>query len=349
MKKLHELLRVDRKAGIFGIEIECEGNNLVPVINAVWNTVDDGSLRGVFPVSRCEWVMQAPLPLNATIDAVKLLAKENERAQLNFSFRTSLHVHMNVQELTFDQYLALIYTYLLLEEPLMRFCGQQRLGNRFCLRIRDAEAFLDTLEHMSEMGEAFLRHIMEDQIRYASVNIAATKKYGSLEFRGMRGTLDVNVISTWLTALNRLREFAIKTGDPMAVHDVFVKNNVAEFAKEVLGDVAEAFYYEDVNNDIRHSFSLTLNIPYKHAARKRQEQLLEARVKPKKAADVWKEDGPFQGMNVNVAVMDELANEVGHQIPAPRVVRVNLGAAAREWFAEVPPGFAPVNNPEPRF
>ena len=263
MKKLHELLRLDRQAGDFGVEIECEGANLVPVMSDIWNTVADGSLRGAFPRESCEWVFQKPLGIKEAIAAIELLAKENEKATLNFSFRTSVHVHVNVQELTFSQYMAFLYAYLIVEEPMMRFCGQQRLGNRFCLRIQDAEGMLDYVEAMSDIGHAFIRNIYEDKLRYASVNIAATKKYGSLEFRGMRGTLDTKVLSTWLTALHRLRDFAIKCETPMQVHDLFVKSRVEDFLTEVFGDLSKEFYYQGAIDDVRRSFSLTLNIPYK--------------------------------------------------------------------------------------
>lgn len=285
MKKLFELLRLNKTEGDFGIEIECEGKNLHPVMDNVWNTVADGSLRGPFPTESCEWVLARPLVKDAAIKALHSLAEANKEATLNFSFRTSVHVHVNVQQLTFPEYMAMIYTYLLVEEPMMRFCGEQRIGNRFCLRIQDAEGFLDHLEDMAMRGPGAIARIQEDAVRYASINIAATRKYGSLEFRGMRGTLDVNVLSTWIEAINRIREFALKMGSPTAVHDLFVKSRVEDFAKEVFGDLANTFFYPQVIDDVRRSFSLTLNIPYaysEYAERAARQELLEKRVaKPK--------------------------------------------------------------------
>lgn len=289
MKKLHELLRVNRQHGDFGVEIECEGNNLFPAANDVWNTVPDGSLRGQFPNESCEWVLREPLPLKEAIEAVNWLADANKKATLNFSFRTSVHIHMNVQDLTFEEYMTLVYTYLLVEEPMMRFCGDQRIGNRFCLRVQDAEAFLDHVEAMADMGAAFIRNIYEDQIRYASLNLAATKKYGSVEFRGMRGTLDPKVLTTWISAISRLRDFAKEQGSPMAVHDLFVKSRVEDFLSAVFGELSEEFGYKGVIDDVRRSFSLTLNIPYKFANYKANLKPEKEEVKPK----VWADLPPF--------------------------------------------------------
>lgn len=264
MTKLHELLQQKPTNGSFGIEIETEGKNLTDAVPAQWKIENDGSLRGRFPDEAAEYVLRKPLELQKAIDAVTQLrkAQDEANARLNFSFRTSVHVHVNVQQLTFNQYLNMIYTYLLLEEPLVRYCGKERVGNRFCLRLQDAEGLMDYLFMLFRQGHGALKHIHGDAVRYASINVAATSKYGSLEFRSLKGNMDVDYITTWLQALDNLRSFAKEHANPQVIHDLFVNSTPEEFAEIVLGDVSPAFTYPEMEMDMRSSFSLTLELPY---------------------------------------------------------------------------------------
>jgi hypothetical protein len=279
MTKLYELLQLrKRQDGDFGIEIECEGNNLAVPKNDIWNTVDDGSLRGEYPHGRAEWVFRRPHSLEDSIKELESLAKyqADNNAELNFSFRTSVHVHMNVQDLTFDQYLNTVYTYLLLENALVRYCGNERIGNRFCLRMQDAEGLSELLYGLFNKGPKMLDYFSKETAKYASINLAATKQYGSLEFRAMQGNLSVPYISTWLRALYNIREFAKQHKDPQAIHDAFVKMSPSEFMGTVLQDEYRFFSYEDEVNDIRHAFSITLELPYAYTndeGRKEQRKL----------------------------------------------------------------------------
>ena len=89
MKKVHELLNLRPCVGDVGIEIECEGANLQPVMGNGWRTEDDNSLRGEFPHSRCEWVFTKPLSLTDALASLEYLedVQKKGKAKFNFSFR----------------------------------------------------------------------------------------------------------------------------------------------------------------------------------------------------------------------------------------------------------------------
>lgn len=259
MKNLAELLDKDPVEGLFGVEVECEGRNLSVVDNRYWKTEQDGSLRGAYPSEACEWVFAKPLSFDSSILALKHLLNSQKEAVFNFSFRTSVHVHINVLDLTWEEYMTMIYLYMLLEEPMMRKCGKSRIANRFCLRVQDAEGILDTIEYMMQTGPASVKYIAEEEVRYAAINIAATKKYGSLEFRAMEGNLDIPRITEWLTAINSLKENAKDFGNVKAVFRFVDVNGAHKLLEKVLG---KAFVYDDCSNDILMSHSLTRDIPY---------------------------------------------------------------------------------------
>lgn len=287
MKKLFELLKLKQVKGDFGIEIEVEGKDLVPLEDGVWTTHDDGSLRGRFPDSRAEYVFAKPLVREKVRKALDDLANHLKDSTLNFSFRTSVHVHMNVQQLTFAQYLNVIYIYLLLEEPFLNFCGKERKGNRFCLRLQDAEGLADALSRVfavEALGVPQLNAVAGDNIRYASINLGASKTYGSLEFRAMRGNLDPETIDTWVEALYRVREFAIKHEDPTAIFKLYAELEPKRFVEAVLGDIARPFTYPRMVKDIQRSFSLSFDLPYAYTASAEEQKRKEEEMAKMKEA-----------------------------------------------------------------
>lgn len=249
--------------GKFGVEIETEGENLATQIPAEWRIENDGSLRGRFPDEKAEYVLAVPLSYAKTIQAIKGLAEAQKDAKLNFSFRTSVHVHMNVTEYTEDQLLNLIYVYYLLEKPLIRLCGGHREGNRFCLRMCDGDGIYDVLKDIITNGVTRLRMWSGEQIRYSALNLNAITKYGSVEFRGMQGTLDVPTLQGWLAIINNLGEYAKKKKDIVAVHNHFVGGTVKDFVKSVVGrECYEVMDYSGMESDVELGYSLTLDLPH---------------------------------------------------------------------------------------
>lgn len=285
MKKVFELLGLGKPTeGDFGIEIEAEGENMRAVADNYWHTEADGSLRGNFPESAAEFVLDKPILREQVRPALECLAKAQKDSTLNFSFRTSVHVHVNVQKLNYEHLLNMMYTYYLLEEPLTTYCGRDRKGNRFCLRLTDAEGVLDEVSTLFKGTGVEIGHLNGDAIRYSAMNLAALPKYGSLEFRAMRGNLDVDYIDTWVGALHAIREYAKSKNDPMEIYEEFRKNPPTVFLKTVLGGLADQFIYPRIIRDLQRSFSISLDLPFQYQMAKEIREQEEAERKGRKAA-----------------------------------------------------------------
>ena len=276
MKKIYEILGLNTVKGEYGIEIEAEGRNLELADTPTWRSEDDPSLRGVFPESRCEWVLRQPILFKDVRKALKEINDIQKAATLKFSFRTSCHVHMNVQQMTYPQVLNVIYAYLLIEEPLLNYCGDVRKGNRFCLRARDAEGLLWTLREVFSGNPHDLVNFPNNSIRYAAINLEAITKYGSLEFRSMRGTLDQEVLNNWVGMLNNLKQYALSKESPEQIHEEFRKVGCAKFLRNVVGAHADVLEYPEMEKDMCLSYSITLDLP--HAYQPRKEKEAEAKI-----------------------------------------------------------------------
>jgi hypothetical protein len=264
MQTVSKILELRSPKGSVGVEIEVEGRNLKHTATTFWKFERDGSLRGGFPENACEYVLKDPIVPSKIPAALKELSDSLKESELNFSIRTSVHVHINICNLTEPQLTNMIYTYLLLEDLFLAYCGKERQGNRFCLRARDAEGVFIVLKKMIDGGVKSLqgRDGFREQ-RYSALNLQSIWSYGSLEFRGMRGTLDCQVLQNWIDALLSLRDFACKFENAKAIHNHLIDLGEEEFALDVLGkDLLKAFYYKNLQQDIRYNYSITLDIPH---------------------------------------------------------------------------------------
>lgn len=274
MAKLFKLLGLNKPvAGEYGIEIECEGKGIQAIDSKTWTSEPDGSLRGNYPESACEFVLKKPILFKNVEAAIDELIGHQANAEFNFSFRTSVHIHMNVQDLTSTQLYNLIYTYLLLEQPLVNYCGDSRKANRFCLRLRDAEGMMEILTNLFRTGHQHLRRIPADHMRYASINLEAFKKYGSIEFRAMRGTMDKAIILPWVQMLNSIKLYAMEMENPKAIHDEFRAYGSVGFLNKVVGpENTQRVMTPTSEGEMNESYSLSLDLPYAYQKEEEEEE-----------------------------------------------------------------------------
>lgn len=234
------LAKKDKTDGDVGIEIEVEGERL-PYLNKFWKNEEDGSLRG--PETR-EYVLAKPMLLNEAHVALQYLDaqyKENESVVYD-SVRAGVHVHINVQKLNMIELYNFMVLYIILEEVLVRFCGPYREGNLFCLRTCDADYLLGQLQNSAETRQ--FNNLVSDQLRYASMNVKALGTYGSLEFRAMRGTRDLDLIYKWAEVLLNLREVAKGYSSPDKIIEGFSEGEAKGFLMNALGDNVKDFLCE---------------------------------------------------------------------------------------------------------
>jgi hypothetical protein len=131
------------------------------------------------------------------------------------------------------------------------------------LRLQDAEGMLEYVTSFIKGGLKDLMNLYrEDNIRYAAMNLAAIKKYGSIEFRSMRGTMDVDILWQWINALMSIRTFAVNQANPMDIYEMFMSLGPEDFLKKVLGVWSEHFKMPKLEQEMSRSFSLSLDIPH---------------------------------------------------------------------------------------
>jgi hypothetical protein len=212
--------------GEIGIEFECEpvqGASLYPFNCDYWSVKADGSLRG-----GAEWVLRQPIPfpaLKVAIDDFFYNSKRHGQKLSDDSIRTSIHVHVNAQLFTLVQIYTILTAYFLVENLLVRFSGKTREGNLFCLRARDADFTISSIRDSLTQG-TFINHFRDHNVyKYGALNLSALARFGSFEFRSMRGYYsDPKFIIGWIEALYSLVTKAATFDNPRLV-SLFFKNN----------------------------------------------------------------------------------------------------------------------------
>lgn len=251
--------------GEVGIEIEVEGRNLPHQLRYHWRVEGDGSLRGD---ESAEYVLKHPVPRDK-VDKVlsywkKVLGEAGSR--IDNSERTSVHVHINVQEMTFTQITNFALLYMIMEEALVKFCGPTREGNLFCLRAKDAEYLVNQITNIIRTGN--YRYLQSNDLRYASINFVALTKYGSLEFRAMRGTDDIELISNWVSILLKLKDIALKYKRPSDIVSNFSMMGGERWMQETLGDLFPLVKCDDLDIILQDGVRCVQDIAYADTMKK---------------------------------------------------------------------------------
>lgn len=308
---LHEYLKRDaNKTKDVGIEIEVEGARLPNHmgdgdLGDIWIAEPDGSLRGGM-----EYIFNGAQRVKDVPKYIKMLNDyfTANRSQIKFSFRTSVHVHVNHLGCDMTQICNSIYTYMLLEPLLINFAGESRKGNRFCLRVADADGLLFTMKKMFSMASrgcaAIKMAVAEDENRYAAINIESLNKHGTIEIRCLRGTNDEKVISAWSRVLVNIRDWAMKQENPQAIYQYVQDKGVAAFIEDAMGPDFHHFMYYNCENDVQYYQSLSIDLPFSFNA--------AAKVNPAKVEINW---GEAFAANVNEVL------EVNNVIRGARVAR----------------------------
>lgn len=190
-----------------GIEIEVEGIPGRPVSKwpfSWWTVKSDGSLsNGLEFVSEPVWG-------TAISEALKEIDEFFDKESPYLSFRTSVHIHVNVLDISAKQLEHFIKLYLFYEPALFRLHSEwNRYENIFCVPAKKSIKIQDGYASL-------ISDVLADRCRtsyvgckYSALNPNSVGVFGTLEFRHMGGCADVEKISNWINILLQLKVAAL--------------------------------------------------------------------------------------------------------------------------------------------
>lgn len=210
-----------------GIEVEVENydGQLRRFAPIYWKSVEDGSLRN----NGIEFV-SCPLSGHNIDYGLAELDYILKSFEPSWSVRTSIHVHVNVSSMTVKQYITLIALYAFFEDVLFSFVDSKRKGNPYCYPI--------TSLNPHDVGLA-------EELKYCSLNTGATARYGTIEFRHLEGTSDIQKIRRWVQVCSKLVGYVYANDPEKIITRIKNTHQYKEFLKDVLGITSALFNNAD--------------------------------------------------------------------------------------------------------
>lgn len=211
-----------------GIEIELENTSYIPEL-VYWEQKGDGSLR-----NGTEFVFREPLGGEYVESALAELHSALRTSGASSGWRTSVHVHVDVRDLTVEQLKRFIALYMIFEKPLYRFAGLQRESNIYCMSYHESPVSIARLaDCFSSLGGMEVWRVAE-QSKYSGINVKALNTFGSVEFRMHEGEWQKTKLWKWVNILLCLRKAAIE-------RDVDVESIIHSYSREGVNFMRSVF------------------------------------------------------------------------------------------------------------
>ena len=218
----------------------------------MWREVSDDSLRNYGR----EYIFAEPLYGTGITDALVDMAFFMDEVKPSITYRCSVHVHLNVSDMEAEQLLTLLTLYLIFERTLVKYHGGSREDNIFCVPYYKAPESMVNLQWLYQdamegrLSAGTVGSMLSDFQKYNALNIGAVMTHGSLEFRHMPGTTDMNKVFEWIKIIQYMKRAALE-GDIDYMELVHgASGHTSSLLERVFQDTAEVLKYRDMTNDI---------------------------------------------------------------------------------------------------
>jgi len=242
-----------------GIEVEVESLRDFQGDFVYWQDKEDGSLRDngrefvTHPIPASH-VPLALTELKCFLDVVN--------PKHSFSTRTSVHVHLNVRDLSFKQLHVLSIVYMLFEKAFYKFAGRDRNKNIFCVPHADSIDYYTVAKAMEMSSKEddmsiddllTLRRMFDNCRRYVGFNVKCIPTYGTVEFRHLPGTMDIERITTWINLILSLKKYVMENSYEQVLDSCLTINTTSQYEQllsSVFGEYKDAIMYPEYAKDM---------------------------------------------------------------------------------------------------
>lgn len=241
---------------VVGIEVEVEfEKSYNEYFEYYWNNSEDNSLKW----NGREFISK-PIRIIEAKDALSFLFENINKSNPIFTQRTSIHVHINVRDLTVEQLLLFIMVYFIFEKLLYKFSGG-RDNNHFCIPLTDIDFIYWFRNIKSKLQNIDFQNLNLN--KYSGLNLipAFNKKdiKGTFEFRHMAGNNNINLIYNWIKIIGRIKYISKKLDYIDFMEFLKYANTTSSYnwlLKETFGSMSKNLIYPQFHKDIEHNITL---------------------------------------------------------------------------------------------
>ncbi len=253
---------------LFGIEFEIENAGGLPseILNHFIYD-EDGSLRN----NGAELKFCGK---GENLEKALVLYEQFLPAKVEFSPRTSIHVHVDCRNMTNDRMLSFLMLSLLYERLFFVFCGHEREQSPFCVPMYKTIIPVTIRGILNDCAfgtkdfdrKNTLYVIIQNWSKYLGTNILPINTFGTLEFRQMCGHRDMKKLSQWINILGMLKLSTAKRSfidlvsevrelNTNSEYEAFTRNLLLRSSLPLLQVPKYERYMEDGVISIKHAFS----------------------------------------------------------------------------------------------
>lgn len=196
---------------LFGLEIEIEGSGLEEhaskMPRANWIVESDGSLR-----NGLEFKLRNPETYESCLSRVQEYQDFLSNADANATPRTSVHIHVNVQDLTNEQLKSFIWLSIAMEPVIMKFCTELRNHNGYCAPVhKTTNLVTQWREFVTSLGnrDKTFRSV-RGFTKYAAIGGFRLRDLGTIEFRMFPGCTYAPKIIWYMDILRAIYDCAMQ-------------------------------------------------------------------------------------------------------------------------------------------
>jgi hypothetical protein len=239
---------------LIGIEVELEGVQYKS-IPATFAVTEDHSLK----LQGAEFV-SIPLEIRyAEMELTRLFHAFTNTIMA--SNRCSIHVHLNVRDLTVNKLNSLLALYVIYEKTLFKLSGNRWKSN-YCTPV----------SNNPDMIMRWLQYPFDSWYKYSALNLCPifggeSKRFGTVEFRHLKGTTNTKEIIDWCNLISCLKFAAKKFNLTTVIKLLETLNTSSEYwglTREIFGELAENMmnspnFKEDVESGVSRAKLCYLN------------------------------------------------------------------------------------------
>lgn len=202
---------------LMGVELETENADPDPLyyqqrLNpSLWLVDRDGSLRGGDTAYEFK---SAPTKMGHLLPELQAFFATTGFTEQNYSDRCSIHVHTNVTDFTQDNLAVLALVYSVVEDVLFHFIntfhwnktpeGACRDTNIYCVPWSCCWMHTRLVKKLFQAPQKGLAR----WVKYTALNFLPITDRGSIEWRHLHGTADMEKITIWLNVIGALMAYA---------------------------------------------------------------------------------------------------------------------------------------------
>lgn len=250
-----------------GIEVEVENiRKWFDYNREIWNIKEDGSLRN----NGREFV-SVPIRGSGIQYAIENLFTTLP-AEVDFSERTSIHVHFNVRAKTVEELFNIVVLYIVFEKLLYNFAGAHRYGNIFCVPLQETRLPTVLSNFLQSMEP---RVLVQGWSKYSGLNLLPVNRFGTIEYRHMMGHRNAVKLMQWINIIFRMHRYAQRITFMELYNQIKVLNSdslYGAFLMSVFDEDAQLLMGRDLQQEMENGVStvkgITLPSPFQQQLQK---------------------------------------------------------------------------------